>query len=771
MPAPALESDKAAPALPPARVHESGERHATGAARYVDDLPTPKGMLVGELFTSPEARARISRIDVEAARRVEGVHAVLLANDIPGVNDIAPFTHDEELLASTEVHCVGQAIALVVAESLEACRRAKSVISVELDLGKPIVGLKEALSLRSFLTEAHVIARGDAAAALASAPVVLEGEVRTPGQDHFYLETQTSLAVPLENGTFHVYSSTQHPSEVQAKVAEVLGLARAAIVVEVPRIGGGFGGKETQGAHFAALAALGAHHTGRPVKVWLNRDQDMTQTGKRHPFYSRYRAGFDTDGRILAIYIETLADGGFSQDLSSAILDRALFHLDNAYYIPALHFSGRVARTNTVSNTAFRGFGGPQGMVVIETILNRAARHLGLDPAEIRRLNFYGAAPRNVTPYGQIVEAPRIERIASELLSSSRYVERREEIVRANATTRFRKRGIAFAPVKFGISFTNSVLNQAGAFVLVYADGTVQLNHGGTEMGQGLHTKMIAVLSKELGVTVEQIRVMSTATDKVPNTSATAASSGSDLNGQAVKDAATTIRERLRPIAAKLLEADDDSVHFENGRAAAGGRVISFEKVASAAHLAQVPMFAVGFYKTPGIHYDRKAGRGNPFYYFAYGAAVIEVEVDGLTGEHRVVSIEVLHDVGDSLVPTIDRGQIEGALVQGLGWLTREELVWSPSGHLKTRSPDTYKVPAMSDAPLSFNVELLKDATQPHVIHGSKAVGEPPFMLAIGVVTALEHAISAFGPAASHVDLRLPATPEAVLRAVESLRS
>ncbi|MBI2375562.1 MAG: xanthine dehydrogenase molybdopterin binding subunit [Deltaproteobacteria bacterium] len=755
--------------------HESATLHTTGAARYVDDLPSPRGMLVAEVFVSPEARARIARIDVTRAREQERVHAVLLASDIPGVNDIAPFTHDEELLASHRVHCVGQAIALVVAEDLEACRRARRAIELELDVGKPIVGLDEALALGSHLSEPHVMARGDVEAALSSAAIRFDGEVRTPGQDHFYLETHVALAIPLESGAMHVCSSSQHPTEVQAKVAEVLGIARASVVVEVPRMGGGFGGKETQGAHFAALAALGARRTGRPVKLWLNRDQDMTQTGKRHPFLARYRAGFDTDGRILALAVDLFSDGGFSLDLSQAILDRALFHLDNAYSIPALRFSGRVMRTNTVSNTAFRGFGGPQGMMVIERIMNEAAARLELDPAEVRRRNYYREAPRDLTPYDQVVLAPRIARITDELLLSARYSERRMAIDRANATTRFRKRGIALAPVKFGISFTNSILNQAGAFLLVYVDGTVQLNHGGTEMGQGLHTKMRAIAAHELGVELGAIRMMSTATDKVPNTSATAASSGADLNGQAVKEAAATIRERLRPVAARLL----DVLEAPNELVFSGGRVshpklprsIAFAEVTAAAYVAQVPMFATGFYRTPGIHYDRALGQGKPFHYFAYGAAVIEVEVDGLTGEHRVIAIDVLHDVGDSLVPSIDRGQIEGGLIQGLGWLTREELVWSSNGRLKTHSPDTYKVPAYSDPPLHFRVALLEDAAQSDVIHGSKAVGEPPLMLALGVVTALEHAIAAFGAKPSSGVLQLPATPEAVLRAIDLVRA
>jgi len=753
--------------------HESGLKHTTGEARYVDDLPTSPSTLVGQVLTSSIARGRITRLDVTGARSVPGVHAVLTAADIPGHNDIAPVFHDEPLLADLEIRTMGQAIALVVGESLAACRAGVKAIQLEYERETPIVSLTDAIAAQSFLSPVHAIERGDVDGGFERAHLVVAGETATGGQDHFYLETHAALAVPGEDGTMHIYSSTQHPTEVQAKVGEILGIGRHKVVVEVPRMGGGFGGKETQGAHYAALASLGALVTQRPVKVWLNRDQDMQMTGKRHPFWSRYRAAFDAKGQILALDVETYSDGGWSLDLSRAILDRCLFHLDNAYSLPAARLVGRVAKTNTASNTAFRGFGGPQGVYVIEHALDRAAEQLGMDPAAIRRVNYYRAAPYDTTPYGQEVLDPRGLRIHDELLASSDYAARRAEIDAWNAASIWSKRGLALTPVKFGISFTTGFLNQAGALVLIYPDGTVQLNHGGTEMGQGLHTKMLAICAHELGVSLERIRAMNTATDKVPNTSATAASSGSDLNGQAVKVACETLRARLAPIAAKILGVPEDAeIRFEADEVCSGNKRARFAEVAQSAYLAQISLSASGFYRTPDIRWDPVAGRGHPFHYYAWGAAVSEVEVSRLTGEHHLRRVDVLHDVGRSLVPTVDRGQVEGAFIQGIGWLTREELIWSPDGVLKTHSPDTYKIPAVGDAPPDFRVRLLDGADQPDVIHGSKAVGEPPLMLAISVVGALRHAIRAFAPnstAANAIDLRVPCTPEAVLRAIGSV--
>jgi xanthine dehydrogenase large subunit len=762
--------------------HESGLKHTSGEALYVDDLPAPPGLLVGQVIASPHAHARLVRRDARRARALPGVHAVLFAQDIPGVNDVSPVrgVHDEPLLATDEVHCVGQAVAFVVAESAALCRQAAALVELEYEVLPACLTIRDAIEQKAFLPHPfyrnhHVIRRGEPEAALMAAPVRIQGECMTGAQDHFYLETHVSLAVLEEDGAVRLWSSTQHPSEVQEKVAEVMGLGRHQVTVEVPRMGGGFGGKETQAAGFAALAALGAFYTRRPVKVWLNRDQDMEQTGKRHPFWARYDAGFSEDGKLLALKAELVSDGGWSNDLSHAILDRALFHLDNAYFLPNVEVAGRVARTNQPSNTAFRGFGGPQGMYVVEEVLNRAAERLALDPAEVRRRNYYREAPENQTHYGQVLEGNRIPRIHAELMSSSEYERRRAEIEQFNASSQWTKRGIGYQPVKFGISFTTSFLNQAGAFVVIYADGTVQLNHGGTEMGQGLHTKMRAVCAHELGLPVEHVRVMTTATDKVPNTSATAASSGSDLNGMAVKAACEVLRERLRPVAAKLLQVEGEAkrVAFSDGKVFVPGlaqRALRFEEVTLAAYAAQVSLSATGYYRTPDIGYDRMTGRGKPFHYYAFGGAVVEVEVSGLTGEHRIRRADILHDVGSSLVPTIDKGQVEGGFLQGVGWLTCEEVLIDAKGRLLTHSPDTYKIPALGDAPEDFHVALLERAPQEDTIHGSKAVGEPPFMLAIGAVTALRHAISAFGPPRTEVELASPATPEAILRAVEVAR-
>jgi xanthine dehydrogenase large subunit len=749
-------------------LHESGLRHTTGEARYVDDLATPA--LVAQVVTSPIAHGRIRRLDVTAARATAGVVAVFTHHDIPGENNVGPVVHDEELFAVETVRFLGQSVALVVAESYEAARAGVKAVVLELEPLPAITTIDEAIAQGSFLSEPHTMQRGDLTAAMAGAALVLSGTVRTGGQDHFYLETQCSLALPEEGQTVRVLSSTQHPSEVQTIISHVLGLGRHAIVVEVPRLGGGFGGKETQAAPFAAMAALAATRLGRAVKVWLNRDQDMMWTGKRHPFLTRYTAAFDADGRLRGLEAQLFSDGGFSTDLSRAITDRALFHIDNAYFLPAVRVTGQVAKTNLPSNTAFRGFGGPQGMAVIEEVMSRASEQLGLDPAVVREKNLYGEAPRHLTQYHQPITENRIPRLFRELLTSSDYVVRRQQVAAFNTTSAWHKRGLAITPVKFGISFTTSFLNQAGALVVLYADGTAQVNHGGTEMGQGLHTKMLAIAAHELGLARHQLRVMTTATDKVPNTSATAASSGADLNGQAVKQACETLRSRLRPIAATLLQAPEAEVSFAEGFVTGAGRRVPMEKVTQAAYLAQISLSATGYYRTPDIAYDRATGTGKPFHYFAYGAAVSEVELSGLTGEHRLRRVDILHDVGRSLIPTIDRGQIEGGFVQGVGWLTCEEVRFDAKGFLTTHSPDTYKIPACGDAPTDFRVALLENAPQDGVIHGSKAVGEPPLMLALSVVAALRHAVSAFGVPGRAVELDMPCTPEALLFAVERAR-
>ncbi len=760
--------------------HESAVGHVTGRARFVGDTAQSRPMLEVWPVCSAHARARIVRRDAAKARVAPGVVAVLMAEDIPGSNNVGVARHDEPLFASGEVLFHGQIIALVVGQSLKACRAAASLVEVDYEPLKPVLGIDGAVAQGSYHTEPHAIRRGDCAAALVRAPVRLSGEFFTGGQEHFYLETQAAWAEPGDSGDVLVFSSTQHPSEIQAVVAEVLGVARNCVVVQAPRMGGGFGGKESQGNGPAALVALAALKTGRPVRLQLDRDLDIQLTGKRHPVRSRFDVGFDRDGRILAADVELVSDGGWALDLSQPVLDRALFHLDNAYYLPAVRFSGRVAKTNVVSHTAFRGFGGPQGIAVIEEIMDRIARRLGIAPEVVRERNLYrGSGETNTTPYGQEIGDNRLRTIWTMALEQARFAQRREALTAWNRAHPRVKRGLAVTPVKFGISFTTAFFNQAAALVLIYQDGTVQVNHGGTEMGQGLHTKILGIAMRELGLPARAIRMMPTATDKIPNTSATAASSGSDLNGAAVRDACATLRGRLAPVAAALLArrlgraVAPEQVEFRDGKAVVDGGAaqVGFADVCRQAYLDRVPLSSTGFYKTPDIHWDWGTSSGHPFHYFASGAAVAEVEVDGYTGLTRVLQVDIVHDVGDSLNPGVDRGQIEGGFVQGMGWMTSEELRWDGLGRLLTHSASTYQIPAIGDAPGKFAVTLFPKATQPNTVHGSKAVGEPPFMLAFSVREAIRDAIAAFGSPGGLVPLQLPATSEAVFAAIQARRA
>jgi xanthine dehydrogenase molybdopterin binding subunit/xanthine dehydrogenase small subunit len=761
--------------------HESALGHATGAAVYVDDQARQRPMLEIWPVCAPHAHARILRRDATAARAMPGVVAVLMAEDIPGDNDVGALRKDEILLADREVLFHGHMVAVVVAETLEAARAAAAKVEVEYEPLPAILTIEEAMRQESYHTEPHRIRRGNAEQALAESPRRMEGRFAMGGQEHFYLETHAAWAECGDEGDVFVCSSTQHPSEVQATVAHVLHLPRNRVVVQSPRMGGGFGGKETQGNTWAALVALAAWKTRRPVRVMLDRDLDMTLTGKRHPFHAEYRVGFDDEGRILSLWARLVSNGGWSLDLSESIADRALFHIDNAYYIPHVDVAARVARTHLVSNTAFRGFGGPQGMLVIEEILDRIARHTGLAPEVVRERNLYrGEGETNTTHYGQRLEDNRIQTIWHGLKARAGFDARRAAVAAFNATSPNIKRGLALTPVKFGISFTASFLNQAGALVVVYRDGSVQVNHGGTEMGQGLYTKILGIAMRELGLPADAIRVMKTRTDKVPNTSPTAASAGTDLNGAAVRNACQTLRERVAPVAAELLAAktgapvDPARVRFDDGAVSTVDHPdvrIPFAAVAEGAYLRQIALSATGYYRTPGLAYDRAAGRGKPFHYYAYGAAVAEVEVDGYSGMKRVLRVDILHDVGDSLNPGVDRGQVEGGFVQGMGWLTGEELKWDAMGMLLTHSASTYQIPTIGDAPTVFHVELLPDAAQANTIHGSKAVGEPPLMLAIAVREAIRDAIAAFGPPGREVALPSPATHEAIYHAVRQQRA
>ncbi|MGG6294105.1 xanthine dehydrogenase molybdopterin binding subunit [Leptolyngbya sp. AN02str] len=751
--------------------HESAQGHVTGKAVYTDEQRLPAGMLSVWPVMAPHAHARITKIDVSLAYEVEGLVTVLTAEDVPGENDTGVILHDEPLFPTEFVSYWGQAIVWTVAESEDIARQAAARVIVEYEPLEPIVSIQAAIAHNRFQGNAITVQRGDAASALADAPHRLEGELEMNGQDHFYLETQTSWVVPDLEGNYQVYSSTQHPTETQIILARILGISSNRVVVTCLRMGGGFGGKESQANPFAAVAAIAAYKTGRPVRVKLKRDHDMTLTGKRHGFLGQYRVGFTAEGLITALDMDLFADGGWSLDLSPPVLLRAVLHADNAYYIPHITVRGRIAKTHKVSNTAFRGFGGPQGMLVIEDVVDRIARYLRLPPELVRERNFYhGSGETNTTHYDQEIIDNRIARVWNTVQANANFAERQVAIAQFNQTHPHRKRGLAITPVKFGISFNKKQYNQAGALILIYTDGSIQLNHGGTEMGQGLHTKMLQVAAKSLGVSMSRFRMMPTSTDKVPNTSATAASSGSDLNGQAVKDACEAVKARLAEVATRLLDLDGpEEIVFEDDWAFCRtypSRRVRFEDVVAQAYSDRISLSATGFYRTPNIFWDEKAGKGRPFYYFAYGASISEVEVDGFTGTFKLRQVDIVHDVGSSLNPLVDQGQVEGGFVQGMGWLTMEELVWDEQGRLRTVAPSTYKIPTIGEIPEHFDVQLLERAAQDGVIYGSKAVGEPPFMLAMSVREAIRAAIAAFGEAEA-VPLASPATPEAILDAIE----
>ena len=752
--------------------HDSALRHVTGEALYLDDLPEPRDLLHAFVRLSERAHARVTRLDVTAAAASPGVAAVMTARELPGENDIGPVLPGDKVFADGLVEYWGQSLFAVAADTLDHAREAAFRATVEYEDLPAILTIEEALAHGSFVLPTQVLRRGSPSKAIARAPHRLSGRLAIGGQEHFYLEGQVAMALPREGGGMLVHSSTQAPSEVQHLVAKVLGLPASAVTVEVRRMGGAFGGKETQAAPVACVAALLAHRTGRPVKLRLDRDDDMIFTGKRHDFTAEWEVGFDGDGRIRGLELVLASRCGFSPDLSGAINDRAMLHADNCYYLEDVSITSHRCKTNTVSNTAFRGFGGPQGMMAIESVIDAIARELGQDPLQIRRRNFYGRGRRDLTPYEMKVEDFVVPELVDELERSSEYQERRRELARFNARSPWQKRGIALTPVKFGISFTATQMNQAGALVHVYTDGSIHLNHGGTEMGQGLFIKMAQVVADELGVGVDRIQITATTTDQVPNTSPTAASSGSDLNGKAAQVAARTIRKRLAACAAAALGGKPEEVVFAGGKASVGRRSIDFADLATLAHRERVSLSATGFYRTPRLHFDRERHRGRPFYYFACGAAVSEVQIDTLTGEYKVRRVDLLHDCGSSLNPAIDLGQVEGGFVQGMGWLTTEELWWDEAGRLGTHAPSTYKIPACGDVPDDFRVTLLHARNRQLTIHRSKAVGEPPLMLAISVFHALVDAVAAVGDdhrLAPRLDA--PATPERVLLAVEELRA
>ena len=758
-----------------ALAHDSAARHVQGTARYVDDIAEPAGTVHVAPGSANTARGTIHAMDLAPVRASPGVLAVLTSDDIPGVNDCGPSVGFDPILAAGEILFHGQVVFAVVAESRDEARRAARRARLDVEAEAPLVTVDDGLASGAQVLPPYEFRRGDPAAAIAGAPHRLEGRLRIGGQEHFYLEGQAALAVPGEDEEMRVHSSTQHPSEVQHLVARMLGVPDAAVVCECRRMGGAFGGKESQAAQWACLAALAARITGRPAKVRLDRDDDMTMTGKRHDFRVDWRCGVDGAGRLAGVDVELNGRCGCSVDLSPGVNDRAMFHADNAYHYPATRIHSRRVRTDTVSNTAFRGFGGPQGMLFAERMMDAAAITLGLDPLVVRKRNLYGPG-RDITPYGMRVEEHALlGRLVRTLERTSDYAARRREIAAANANTRLRggalRGGIALTPAKFGVAFTLKQLNQAGALVHVFTDGSVQVNHGGTEMGQGLHVKVAQVVAEELGIGVDRVRITATRTDKVPNTTPTAASSGSDLNGMAAQRAARTIRRRLAALTARLHQMREAEVAFADGRVRVGGESFSFAEIARLAHRERVSLSATGHYATPKLTWDRDTASGRPFLYFASGAACSEVTVDIETGEMRVERVDILHDAGRSLNPAIDMGQIEGGFVQGMGWLTTEELAFGDDGRLLTHAPSTYKIPTCSDVPADFRVALFEPGrNREPTIHRSKAVGEPPLMLAISVFSAITDALSSLAPGRVPA-LDAPATPEAILRAADALRA
>ena len=747
--------------------HESARLHVTGRARYLDDIDLPSGTLHAALGISPVAHGRLVGLDLQAVRNSAGVIDVITAADLPGANQCGPVLDDDPILAESELVYAGQPVFAVLATSHDLARRAARRAKWNINPLPAILDIRAALVEQSFVLPTQTLTRGEPQAALERCPLRRTGSVSIGGQDHFYLEGQIAIALPQDDGSMLVQSSTQHPSEVQHLVAHALGRSSHDVTVQCRRMGGGFGGKESQPALFACVAAVLAARTGRAVKLRLDRDDDMLITGKRHDFIADWEVGFEPDGRIRALRIMLASRCGHSADLSGPVNDRAICHVDNAYFLEHVEIVSHRCRTHTVSNTAFRGFGGPQGMMAIEAVIDDVARALGRDPLDVRRLNFYGSGERNITPYLMEVEDNVLPILADRLEASSRYRERREAIARFNASSPVIRRGIAMTPVKFGISFNAQMFNQAGALVHVYNDGSVMLNHGGTEMGQGLHTKVMQVVANVFGLPLSAVRVSATDTSKVPNTSATAASSGTDLNGKAAEAAALTIRERLTEFAASRYQVPASAVCFDQGQVRLGdGRQVPFAQLVRAAYVARISLSSTGFYRTPKIHWDSKTLTGRPFFYFAYGMAAAEVAVDTLTGETRVLRVDVLHDVGSSLNPALDIGQIEGGLLQGIGWLTAEELWWSGAGELKTHAPSTYKIPSARDWPVDARINLLDLPNREDTIHRSKAVGEPPLMLAIAVFHALRDAVASCGRAGVCPVLDAPATPEALLRAL-----
>ncbi len=752
--------------------HESARAQVAGAVNYIDDIPEVKGTLFAAPILSNVAHGRLLGVDAAAALAMPGVRGVVLAADVPGDPLLATFVHDEPIFAVDTVQHIGQVIGLVVADTVMQARHAARKVQLHIDPLPAVLTVREALAAQSFVLPPVTVRRGDAAAALARAPHTISGSLEVGGQEHFYLEGQIAYVLPQEQNQWLVYSSTQHPGEAQHWVSHALGIENNAVRVECRRMGGGFGGKETQSGHMAVWAALAARKFGKPVKLRMDRDDDFMVTGKRHPFAYDYTAGFDARGRLCGLQLMMAANCGFSADLSGPVADRAIFHADNAYFLEDVAITSYRCKTNTQSHTAFRGFGGPQGMIVTESILGDIARHLGLDPLAVRLANLYSneatatGGLRDTTHYGMRVEDNILAPLITTLAASSDYAQRRQDIARWNAGSPVIQRGIAITPVKFGISFTATLFNQAGALVHVYTDGSVQANHGGTEMGQGLNTKVGQIVADELGVPFECVLVTASDTSKIPNASATAASAGTDLNARAAQYAARNVRDNLAQFVAGLDTCGAGAVRFAGGQVISPTQTRAFKDVVRQAYANRIQLWSDGFYRTPKIHYDKTTLTGRPFYYFAYGAACTEVAIDNLTGESRVLKVDILHDVGTSINPAIDIGQIEGGFVQGMGWLTTEQLVWNDKGLLSTHAPSTYKIPATGDIPEHFKVAFWPEPNREDNVFGSKAVGEPPFMLAISVFEAMKDAVANARADGGAVQLTAPATAENVLAAL-----
>lgn len=761
--------------------HDSATKHVSGQSIYIDDIQINSQLLVGRIVYSKHAHAKIISIDLKAAKKLPGVHAVLTYKDIPGQNQMGPVVHDEVCLAEHEVLCIGHAIVLIAAETEEIALAAEKLISIEYEVLDAITDLRTAIKKNSLLGPARTMQRGNAEGVIKTAKHSIKSELETGAQEHWYLETHACICVPGEHQEITAYSSTQHPSETQAIISEVLGIGKNEVVVETRRMGGAFGGKETQANWVAAWSALLCHATKRPVKIRLFRDDDQIMTGKRHPFLINYEVGFDDNGKIDAAIIELNTDGGCATDLSFAILERAMLHADNSYYIPNMHVTGKAYRTNLPSNTAYRGFGGPQGVAGMETIIDKIARYLKVDAAIIRKLNFYGVDKDNITHYGQEVELNRLPVLYDKIINTSDYHSRRKEINEFNKNNEFYKKGLALTPVKFGISFTTSFLNQAGALVNIYKDGTILVNHGGTEMGQGLNTKIMQIAAAELGVSHSKIKVNASNTSKVPNTSATAASAGTDLNGMAVKNAIDKLKKRItelfttefskpfpdNPSIQEDVVIENDLIFDRKNP----DRKIAFDNAMTVCNFNQISLSATGFYKTPDIGWDKASGWGKPFNYYSFGMCVSEVLIDTLTGFNKNVRTDILHDVGESINHGIDIGQIEGAFIQGLGWCTTEDMKYNDKGHLLNHSPDTYKIPSVQDIPQDFRTEIMEGIPNPNAIRKSKAVGEPPFMLAFASWLAIKDAISSVANHEIEPQFKLPATNEVILLSIEDLKN